>query len=65
MRCNKCVCDVLRQHYMKRRKNDYYDYMKEWCKLNNRNITVEWNLMNRSNIVPCPAINKFLEKCFR
>ena len=29
MRCNKCVCDVLRQHYMKGRKNEYYDYMKD------------------------------------
>ena len=61
MRCHKCVCVVLRQHYMKSRKKDYYDYMKEWCQLNNRHITVEWKLMNRSNIVPCPAIHKFME----
>jgi hypothetical protein len=31
--------------------------MKDWCILNNKNITVEWKLINRI-YSPCRQINK-------
>jgi len=59
-RCKRCVCNVLRQHYIKNHSEEYKEAISEWCKLNKLNETIEWKKLTKQTVV-CPSMPIFVK----
>ncbi len=65
-RCKQCVCNILRQHYIKHYPKEYKEAISEWCKLNELDETIELNnVMKRNDTVICPGVSLFIKNCFQ
>ena len=66
IQCRRCVCNVIRQHYIKTRPKEYKESISEWCELNQLDESIEWNnLIKHRDTTICSGISLFITKCFQ